>query len=178
MAVPSRFVVGIDLGTTNCALAWVDTADRGAAAIHLQDIPQLVNPGEVAPRPLLPSFLYMPGESDFPAGSLALPWDPSPTQVVGDVARRRGAENPSRLVASAKSWLSHGGVDRRAPILPWGAPGTMPHISPVDASAAYLRHLAAAFDQEVAGGKRTLALVAAGRAADRARRRSTRRRAS
>ena len=158
MATPSRFVVGIDLGTTNSALAWVDTASEEAASIHLQDIPQLVNPGETAPRALLPSFLYMPGESDFPAGSLALPWDPSPTQVIGDVARRRGAENPLRLVASAKSWLSHSGADRRAPLLPWGAPPEIPHVSPVDASAAYLRQLAAAFDQEVAGGKRTLAL--------------------
>jgi len=158
MAAPLRFVVGIDLGTTNSALAWVDTAAEEAAGIRVQDIPQLVNPGEVAPRPLLPSFLYMPGESDFPPGSLALPWDPSPTQVVGEVARRRGAENPLRLVASAKSWLSHSGADRRASILPWGAPAEITHISPVDASAAYLRQLAAAFDQEVAGGKRTLAL--------------------
>src|SRR6478672_9430655 len=158
MATPSRFVVGIDLGTTNSALAWVDTASEEAASIHLQDIPQLVNPGETAPRALLPSFLYMPGESDFPAGSLALPWDPSPSQVIGDIARRRGAENPSRLVASAKSWLSHGGASRKSPILPWGAPSEIPHISPVEASAAYLRHLAAAFDQDVAGGKRTLAL--------------------
>jgi len=158
MAAASRFVVGIDLGTTNCALAWVDTASEEAAPIHLQDIPQLVNPGETAPAALLPSFLYMPGESDFPAGSLALPWDPSPAQVIGDVARRRGAENPSRLVASAKSWLSHSGADRRAPLLPWGAPPEIPHLSPVDASAAYLKQLAAAFDQEVAGGKRTLAL--------------------
>jgi molecular chaperone DnaK (HSP70) len=156
--VTSRFVVGIDLGTTNCALAWVDTSTDAPPAIHMQDIPQLVNPGEVGHRALLPSFLYIPGEIDFPAGSLAVPWDPSPPYVVGDVARRRGAENPSRLVASAKSWLSHSGADRKGPILPWGAPSEIPHVSPVDASAAYMRHLAAAFDQEVAGGKRTLAL--------------------
>ena len=124
----------------------------------MQEIPQLLNPGEPGHRGLLPSFLYIPGDIDFPAGSLALPWDPSPSQVIGDVARRRGAENPSRLVASAKSWLSHGGASRKAPILPWGAPSEVPHISPVEASAAYLRHLAAAFDQDVAGGKRTLAL--------------------
>jgi molecular chaperone DnaK (HSP70) len=157
--VTSRFVVGIDLGTTNCALAWADTSANPSTPINMQDVPQLLNPGEVGPAPLLPSFLYIPGDIDFPAGSLALPWDPSPSQVVGDVARRRGAENPSRLVASAKSWLSHGGANRKAPILPWSAPAEIPHISPVDASAAYLRHLAAAFDQEVAGGKRTLALA-------------------
>jgi Hsp70 protein len=156
--VTSRYVVGIDLGTTNSALAWVDTSAEPAGPIHLQDIPQLLNPGELGERPLLPSFLYVPGEADFPAGSLALPWDPAPAHVIGDVARRRGAENPSRLVASAKSWLSHAGADRKAPILPWGAPPEIPHLSPVDVSAAYLRHLAAAFDQEVAAGKRTLAL--------------------
>ena len=100
-----------------------------------QEIPQLVNPGEVAPRTLLPSFLYAPGELDFPAGSIALPWDAQPQFVVGELARRRGAENPARLVASAKSWLSHGGANRTAAILPWGAPDEVPHISPVDASA-------------------------------------------
>ena len=106
----SRFVVGIDLGTTNCALAWADTSADPGTPIHMQEIPQLLNPGEPGHRGLLPSFLYIPGDIDFPAGSLALPWDPSPSQVIGDVARRRGAENPSRLVASAKSWLSHGGA--------------------------------------------------------------------
>jgi hypothetical protein len=157
--VTSRFVVGIDLGTTNCALAWVDTSAGEPGAIQLQEIPQLLNAGETGLCPLLPSFLYVPGEIDFPPGSLALPWDASPGHVIGDVARRRGAENPSRLVASAKSWLSHGGADRKGAILPWGAPPEIPHLSPVDASASYLRHLAAAFDQEVAAGKRTLALA-------------------
>jgi hypothetical protein len=75
-----------------------------------------------------------------------LPWDPQPTHVVGELARKRGAENAVRLVASAKSWLSFAGAQRTASILPWGAPAEVPHISPVDASAAYLRHLAASFD--------------------------------
>jgi hypothetical protein len=157
--VSTRFVVGIDLGTTNSALAWVDRSIEEPGPIQVQDVPQLVNPGEVAPRPLLPSFLYMPGEVDFPAGSLALPWDAAPARVVGEVARRRGAENPSRVIASAKSWLSHAGADRRGSILPWGAPAEVPHISPVDASADYLRHLAAAFDREVAAGDPELALA-------------------
>ena len=154
----SRFVVGIDLGTTNSAVAWVDTSPE-RPAIQLQDVTQLVNPGEVAPRPLLPSFLFIPGDLDFPEGSTALPWDPSPRFVVGDVARRRGAENPSRLVASAKSWLSHGGANRTGPILPWGAPADVPHVTPVDASAEYLRQLAAAFDLTVAAGDRALSLA-------------------
>ena len=147
----SRFIVGIDLGTTNCALAVADAAAIDDAAgqparIDVAEIPQLVMPGEVAPRPLLPSFLYVPGPHDFPAGSLALPWAPDPEYVVGELARRRGAENPGRLISSAKSWLSYGGAQRTGPILPWGAPDGVERISPVEASAEYLRHLAAAFD--------------------------------
>jgi hypothetical protein len=159
IGVSERFVVGIDLGTTNCALAWGDTTDGEAARVRIQEIPQLVDPGEVAARTLLPSFLYAPGEVDFPAGSLRLPWDETPRFVTGELARRRGAENPLRLVASAKSWLSHGGANRTGPILPCGAPDEVPHISPVDASAEYLKHLAAVFNREVAGGDAALALV-------------------
>ncbi len=157
--VPHRFVVGIDLGTTNCALGWVDTAAGDAARVRIQDVPQLVNAGEIAARTLLPSFLYAPGELDFPGGSLALPWDEHPRFVTGELARRRGAENPVRLIASAKSWLSHGAANRTAPILPWSAPDEVPHISPVDASAEYLKHLAAVFDRDVAQGDAALALA-------------------
>jgi molecular chaperone DnaK (HSP70) len=158
--VNDRFVVGIDLGTTNCALAWADSsAPETDGRVRMAGLPQLVNPGEVEARPLLPSFLYIPGSVDFPAGTTALPWDPRPTHVIGELARRRGAENAMRLVASAKSWLSYGGAKRTAPILPWGAPEEVAHLSPVDASAEYLRHLAAAFDVTVAGGEADLALA-------------------
>ena len=154
-----RYVVGIDLGTTNCALAWLDASEPAESArVHLQDIPQLVSPGEVAARTLLPSFLYVPGELDFPEGGTALPWADSPPFVVGELARRRGAENPVRLVASAKSWLSYGGASRTAPILPWGAPAEVAHVSALDASAEYLRHLAAAFNAGVAEGNDALSL--------------------
>jgi molecular chaperone DnaK (HSP70) len=154
MSEPSaRFVVGIDLGTTNSALAWIDaSAPAEQGRVHLQGIPQLVSPGEVAPRTLLPSFLYVPGAVDFAAGATVVPWDSSPRYVVGELARSRGAENPARLVSSAKSWLSFGGANRTGAILPWGAPEEVPHLSPVDASAEYLRHLAAVFDMEVAQG--------------------------
>ena len=146
----SRYVVGIDLGTTNSALAFVDAgAGDEHPVVQLQDVAQVVDPGEIGRRPLLPSFLYAPGAIDFPAGSTALPWNPDPAFVVGELARRRGAESPARLIASAKSWLSHGGANRTAPILPWGVPDEVPHISPVEASAEYLRHLAAAFDADL-----------------------------
>jgi molecular chaperone DnaK (HSP70) len=150
--VAPRFIVGIDLGTTNCALAAV-SADPGVEAppIEVRDVPQLVNPNEVAARSLLPSFLYLPSEVDFPAGSLALPWTDGASGIVGELARKRGAENPVRLVASAKSWLSHGAANRSGAILPWGAPSEVTKVSPVDASAAYLRHLRYAWNHETGG---------------------------
>jgi hypothetical protein len=151
--VTAQYVVGIDLGTTNCALATRDASVEEDGGIEVQWIPQLVNAGEVAALSLLPSFIYIPGGVDFPAGSTALPWDPQPPLVVGELARKRGAENPGRLVASAKSWLSHGGAQRTSPILPWGAPEGVTGMSPVDASAHYLRHLACAFTSVVARGQ-------------------------
>jgi molecular chaperone DnaK (HSP70) len=150
--VTSRFIVGIDLGTTNCALALRDLSaadDQGRT--ELLEIPQLVNPAEVAGRPLLPSFLFIPGPVDFPAGSTSLPWDAAPPFVVGELARKRGGENAARLVASAKSWLSYGGARRTSPILPWAAPSEVERLSPVKASEAYLRHLQSAFDAAVDG---------------------------
>jgi len=156
----SRFVVGIDLGTTNCALAVRDaSAPDESGRIEVQEIAQLVNPGEVTARSLLPSFLYIPGELDFPAGSTALPWNPRPEFVVGELARKRGAENAARVVASAKSWLSYGGAQRTAPILPWGSPDEVHRMSPVEASAEYLRHLGRVFDTTVAGGQPELTLA-------------------
>jgi molecular chaperone DnaK (HSP70) len=115
----------------------------------LFEVPQLVNPGEVRDQPLLPSFLYLPGSSDFPAGSTALPWETSPDFVVGELAQKRGAEVASRLVSSAKSWLSHPGVDRTAPILPLNAPEGIAKVSPVEASRRYLEHLREAWDSKM-----------------------------
>jgi hypothetical protein len=141
-----RYCIGIDLGTTNCALAYTEVSDE--PAVELAAIPQLVNANEVAPEPLLPSFLYIPGQRDFPPGSIALPWDPSPAYVTGKLAQRRGAEVSSRLVSSAKSWLSYSSVDRTAAMLPWKAAEGLPRISPVDVSAEYLKHLKFAWNQE------------------------------
>jgi hypothetical protein len=145
----ARYAIGIDLGTTNCALAWTEIeGGDGATGVQLASIPQLVNANEVAAETLLPSFLYIPGERDFPPGSIALPWDESPQYVTGKLAQRRGAEISSRLVSSAKSWLSYSSVDRTAAMLPWKAGEGVARISPVDASAEYLRHLKAAWDDE------------------------------
>jgi molecular chaperone DnaK (HSP70) len=130
-------IIGIDLGTTNCGVASV----QADAPVELFPVEQLTNPGEVRAETLLPSFLYVPGLNDFPEGSTALPWNDAPPYVVGQLAQKRGAENAGRLVSSAKSWLSHGGVDRTAALLPLTAPEGVPKISPVVASRAYLEHI-------------------------------------
>src|SRR5215470_7375406 len=140
----SRFVVGIDLGTTNTACAYVDTS--AGRAIEVFVAPQLVAPGEVRGRATLPSFVYLAGAHDLPSGSLDLPWASGRDFCVGELAREQGARVPGRLVASAKSWLCHAGVDRTAPILPWSSSDGVPRISPVDASARILTHLREAWD--------------------------------
>jgi len=148
----TKYVVGIDLGTTNSAVAQASLGEvedlHALPGAALFPVAQVVNAGEVRREPLLPSFLYLPGPSDFPAGSLALPWDPNPAYLVGALAQKRGAENPGRLVSSAKSWLSHPGVDRAAAILPPNAPEGVPKTSPVEASRRYLEHMRHAWNQE------------------------------
>jgi molecular chaperone DnaK (HSP70) len=137
-------IIGIDLGTTNSALAFAPASESGA---RLLPVPQLAGPGEVRDETLLPSFLYIPGANEFPEDSLALPWDGRPEYIVGRFAQRRGIENSGRLVSSAKSWLSNTGADRTAAMLPWQAPEGVRQISAIDASAAYLSHLRSAWNQ-------------------------------
>ena len=140
----ARFIVGIDLGTTNTACAFVDTA--AGRALRVFEVPQLVAPGEVGARPTLPSFLYLAGAHELPAGSLDPPWAAGRAWCVGLFAREQGARVPGRLVASSKSWLCHAAVDRTAAILPWGAGDEVPKVSPVEASARTLTHLREAWD--------------------------------
>lgn len=143
-----RWVVGIDLGTTNCAVAAVDTAADEPRVEHVA-VPQVVGPGEVAARATMPSFLLLPAAHEVPADAMALPWTGPAGFAVGAFAQSRGAELPHRLVSSAKSWLSSSHVDRSAAILPWrGADREVDgeRVSPVDASARYLAHLRAAWD--------------------------------
>jgi hypothetical protein len=158
----ARYLVGIDLGTTNSALAYIDLqAAKGRAGppeIHKFPVPQLVAPGEIGNRPLLPSFLYLPGPHDLPPGAAALPWNAAASAIVGEFARNHGARVPGRLVTSAKSWLCHAGVDRSAPLLPWSAPPDVPRISPVEASGRYLKHLVDSWNHTIARGKDNLRL--------------------
>ncbi|WP_028216613.1 Hsp70 family protein [Paraburkholderia oxyphila] len=147
-----RYVVGIDLGTSNTVVAY---AEAGADEIRVFDIEQLTAPGEVSAQPLLPSSRYHPAPGELAPGAVQLPWPAAAAPegaaeavapVVGRLARTLGAQVPGRLVASAKSWLSHASVDRLAPILPWGAPDEVGKVSPVDASASYLAHVRAAWN--------------------------------
>lgn len=151
----ARYSIGIDLGTTHSAVSYFNLEDskpRGRSQSMLP-IPQLTAPGTVEARPLLPSFLYLPAAQEFPQGSLALPWNPDASSVIGELARSHGAKVPTRLVSSPKSWLSHPGVDRRSPLLPWQAPEDVQRVSPLDASARFLRHLKEAWDSTFAPGR-------------------------
>ena len=145
------FSIGIDLGTTHCALAYVDVnACDGEHTSHgVLAIPQLTAPGAVEQPSLLPSFLYLPHADELAPGELSLPWsepDNDGDYAVGELARSRGATTPIRLVSSAKSWLCHPGVDRRAAILPSDAPPEVARVSPLEASIRYLSHLRAAWN--------------------------------
>ena len=136
----AKHAIGIDLGTTHTALA-SSALDADVRSLDVFAVPQLVARAAVEPRGLLPSFLYFAHESE---GALTLPWG-SGSSAVGEYARTRASESPTRTVASAKSWLSHAGVNRREPLLPLGAPPDLEQISPVEASFRYLDHLAEAW---------------------------------
>jgi molecular chaperone DnaK (HSP70) len=145
---PSRYVVGIDLGTTNSAVAYVDTNEQ-PWRVRTFAVPQLVDAAVVEARETLPSFHYQPAAGQFSAGALRLPWaKDEPAYAVGFFARDQGALVPGRLIASAKSWLCHSGVDRTAELLPWRGAADVQRLSPVEVSARYLQHVRDAWDAE------------------------------
>lgn len=143
---PSRYVVGLDLGTTNSAVGYVDSLEA-AWRVRTFPLPQLTAPGTVEARETLPSFHYHAAAGEFPPGALRLPWSSNnPDTCVGALARDHGGAQHGRLIASAKSWLCHTGVDRTADLLPWHGASDVPRLSPVEVSARYLRHVRAAWD--------------------------------
>ena len=153
MTSENRFVVGIDLGTTNNSVAYVELGDveKDRPAIQKFPIHQLTGPGEFAPHSVLPSFLYIPGEYDIADQDMAAPWtidqrSRDDRNFVGAFARDHGGKVPARLVSSAKSWLCNKSVDTQARILPWGAGDEVFKVSPVQASAAYLKHIRKAWN--------------------------------
>lgn len=141
-----EFIIGIDLGTTNSVVSYT----RDGGPIQVFAIPQLTSPGTIEKRDILPSAVLIPGQNDTSPLALALPWDARAGRAVGEFARDRGAEIPHRLIASAKSWLCHGLVDRNAAILPWEGPDSNLKLSPVAASAAILEHIRDAWNHEMA----------------------------
>jgi hypothetical protein len=154
MSAISRYLIGIDLGTTNSAVAYIDRSASSAdhiSSIQLFKIPQLVAEGEIDSLPTLPSFLYLADQHELNAGRLSLPWTSS-NLIVGMWAREHGALVPSKQVSSAKSWLSHDAVDRTAKILPWGADPQELACSPVEASARYLIHIKDAWNHTIGLG--------------------------
>jgi molecular chaperone DnaK (HSP70) len=143
------YAIGIDLGTTHSALAAVDLdlSEGDDVALAVLDVPQTTGVSQVESQKLLPSFLYVPHrEGELPAKALTLPWDPSPSFAVGELARTLGQKTPLRLVSSAKSWLGHPGVDRRAPLLPIASDADVERISPLDTQVAILTHLREAWN--------------------------------
>ena len=139
------FHLGIDLGTTNCGLAYAPA--EGDGPVELLAVPQLASAGEIHAEPLLESALYLSRSGEFAAGALDLPWTKNRDYIVGRFAARRGAETLGRLVTSAKSWLCFTAAERTAPILPVNAPEGAPRVSPVEASQRYLEHLREAWDE-------------------------------
>lgn len=149
-SVPPRYVIGIDLGTTNSAVAWVDThADTETPQVQTLPVAQLTAAGQVERRDTLPSFHYEPAEGEFSPEELQLPWSPSATEyVVGSFARDHGIHVPGRMISSAKSWLCHPGVDRTANILPWQGGDDVQRLSPVEVSSRLLDHIRKAWQQQ------------------------------
>lgn len=137
-----RYSVGIDLGTTHCVVSCVDLQNTGDEVVmDVVPVPQLTQPGEVEDRLQLPSFLYIAHEEELAEGSTVLPWTAKADHLVGAIARNMGGKTPIRLVASAKSWLCHAGVDCKEAILPADAPDEIPRVSPFMATQTYLQHL-------------------------------------
>nr|MBS0019292.1 Hsp70 family protein [Gammaproteobacteria bacterium] len=145
-----RFAVGIDLGTTHCAIACADLEQSNGEEVALKQVPvqQLTAPGTVEEQVLLPSFLYLPHPDEMTKVDMRLAWETQEGYITGSLARRLGTATPIRLIASAKSWLCHPGIDRRAAILPVEAPEDLAQISPLEATTRYLKHLREAWDYQ------------------------------
>ena len=136
----AKYSVGIDLGTTHSVLSYVELENEDAQ-VEVLPLTQLTAPGQVEERSQLGSFLYIPHENELAEGATALPWSAESKALVGAIARNLGAKTPARLVASAKSWLCHGGVNRHQAFLPQGSPEEVEKVSPLKATERYLEHL-------------------------------------
>ena len=149
-----KYIVGIDLGTTNSVVAYAPTeaAEGQTPEIRIFPVSQNVGPASVEKREMLPSYLLAPGQQQEAAEFADLAWDTTRSIMVGEYARDRGAELPKNLISSSKSWLCNPMVDREERILPWEGSNPELKLSPVEASAAILQHLREAWDREMAAG--------------------------
>ncbi|HBC76121.1 MAG TPA: nucleotide-binding protein [Candidatus Wallbacteria bacterium] len=157
-----KYVIGIDLGTTNCAISYAEFPENDAdkKEVHNFSIAQVTAPGVVEEKPLLPSFMYIASEVEFPGGSLDLPWAKGRHFCVGEFAQKRGAESPKRLISSAKSWLCHGGVSRDAKNLPFASDDDgCEKFSSIEASAKYIEHIKDAWDHKMAAKDKNSAMA-------------------
>ena len=145
----TKFIIGIDLGTTNNVLAYCKSNESNdAAEVQLLKIPQLVAANTIEERQSLPSFSYLAADAEAVGGALDLPWAKDRNFATGEFARTKGADTPDRTVGASKSWLCHNKVDRRAPILPFNSTDDVAKISPVTAAQQYLEHLVAAWHEK------------------------------
>ena len=139
-----RFSLGIDLGTTNSAIALTDLECDHTEVL---EVTQIIGPNQIGEKTTLPSALYIPHPDEFPQNSFALPWDSGigDSTIAGYFAREHGALVPDRLVTSAKSWLSNPHIDPRRPTLPWRSDIQEEKLSPLECSRRYLAYLKNAF---------------------------------
>ena len=138
-----RFSLGIDLGTSNSAIA---VADLETDQTKIVEVTQILGPNQLGEMPMMASALYVPHCEEFPNGSFPLPWDDAgESAIVGQFAREHGALVPDRLVTSAKSWLSNPHIDPKQRILPWRSDIAEEKFSPLECSRRYLQHLRDAF---------------------------------
>lgn len=147
MTEAAKYMIGIDLGTTNCTMAYTLNGDQESEIVQFA-IPQILAPGVQGEQTSLPSFVYLPLKEELQSKAVAIDWDPSREYCVGLFARNRGQEVSDRLVSSAKSWLCHGGIDRRGKILPATAEEDALKMSPLEACAKYVQHLKEAWNQK------------------------------
>ncbi len=155
----SHYIIGIDLGTTNCVVSFIDKqSSTDQPAVELFRVLQVTDSGVVEEKEILPSFLYLPSETELPKKALSLPWAGEIGYTVGTFARRRGAEVPLRLVSSSKSWLCYPTIDKTSPILPWNAPEEIQKVSPLDASSRILEHIRNAWNHSLAKDREDLLL--------------------
>ncbi|RJP86103.1 MAG: Hsp70 family protein [Desulfobacteraceae bacterium] len=153
-----EFIIGIDLGTTNSIVAYTEAAvtDEHTPQIRILDIPQIVDSGVVENRSILPSFIFLPAAHEISDGRIALPWNEGNNRIVGEYARRRGAEVPQRLISSSKSWLSNTMIDRNQAVLPWDGPDDVAKLSPIESSALILEHIRDVWNHLMASGDERL----------------------